>query len=124
MAVAVERHHDRLVAEQLLHHLGRQLAAAALLWIDAPAGKEVAEGVQGVFRPAMLVHYASRDKNWRQPAQQVGVKFDAALRGREYQAELADGAGQLPRLEGAQQVGSERDHAPAGCRFRTADRFV
>jgi len=55
MAVDIERHGDGGMPKPVLHHLGPQLAATALLRTDAPRREVVPEGAHGVFRLTVLV---------------------------------------------------------------------
>ncbi len=71
MQIGIQCHDDGRVPEQMLHLRRWQLAAVALLGVDAPRSEEVAEGMQSVFRPvAVAVDHASgpyqvRPARWR-----------------------------------------------------------
>src|SRR4029077_2863871 len=60
MAVCVEGHRYGGMSQQILYLLGRQLTTAARLRIDAPASKEMPEGMRRIFRLSTLIDNASR----------------------------------------------------------------
>src|SRR5437763_12441305 len=108
--------------QQRLHDLGRQLAPAVRLPIDAPRGEEVPEGVQGILRCAGLVHSSRRDEDRLQAAEHVFVMLDLAGAGGEYKTGLALWTRELPFLQGGEHVRGKWDRANTRLRLRMAYR--
>jgi hypothetical protein len=62
MAITIRRHLDRGMAKAALHQLERQLEATIDAAVDAPAGIEMAQGMEArIFCLPMLVGDAGRD---------------------------------------------------------------
>src|SRR5262245_51007155 len=108
--------------EELLHNLGRQLAPSPFLRVDAPGREEMPEGVQGIFRLAVLVHHASVNHDRFEAAQHIRMVLDLAGAGGEYKIAFPLRAGQFPLFEGGDQhVSVERNGAAAGLRLWRTD---
>src|ERR1700730_12693086 len=112
------------MSEQLLHVLGWQLTPTVLRAVDAPAREVVPEGVQGILRLAVLVHYPGGHHHRCETAQHVGVVLNLALRGREYQPVLALWARKLPFLQRADHARPQVDDAYTRFRLRPADNAI
>src|SRR5262249_40408935 len=101
-----------------------QFEAAIGTPIDAPAGIEVAQGVEaGVLRPPLPGDYAGSNLRRQEGVAHQGyVMRRPAGAGAEH--ELAGGAGQLPFAEGGHHHPADGNHARPGTGLRPANGAV
>jgi hypothetical protein len=70
------------LAKKVLYDFRGQFPATALFQGDAPACKEVPEGMQGVFRLSGFIHDTSPDHYWGQGSQDLlMVRYSAQRAG-------------------------------------------
>ena len=112
VAVGVGRDLDRGVPEPGLHHLQRQLQAAIDAAVDAPAGIEMPERMQGILRLAVRIDDASRDLHRVQAGiHDVGPALDAAIAVGEDQVELALRTSEAVLAQGVDDDRRQRNRA-------------
>src|SRR5262245_41316056 len=73
VAVAVQRHDNRRMTQQLLHDFRLQFPTAGLPGVDAPGGEEVPEGMEDIFGFLHRLALALTRHCDARPAQERGV---------------------------------------------------
>ena len=126
VAVTIQGHYNRSVAEPLLHDLGRQLKSAVGAPVDTPAGIEVPQCVQsGVLRLAAFIGNAGRALQRDQyPVNDVGMALDATDTIGEYQPGITLRASEPPFLKSRKHKRAERDCPLRRLRFRLANDAI